>query len=137
MPENQDEFIPTRTSLLSRLKNWDDQESWKDFFETYWKMIYSVAKRSGLNDAEAQDIVQETILAVAKKMPNFHYDPALGSFKSWLMLIVRRRIIDYLRKVGREPQHHPASATPTTSATGTGIMERIPDPGGDQINRIY
>src|SRR5688572_618544 len=36
-----DEFIPTRQSLLSRLRDWDDRESWNDFFETYWKLIYS------------------------------------------------------------------------------------------------
>src|SRR5262245_26880462 len=61
MPPQSDEFIPTRVSLLHRLKNWDDQESWKIFFETYWKLLYSVARRSGLAEAEAQDIVQETI----------------------------------------------------------------------------
>src|SRR5437867_9760199 len=139
MPAKEDEFIPTRTSLLSRLKNWDDQESWKDFFDTYWRMLYSVARRSGLNDAEAQDVVQETVLAVAKKMPNFHYDPAIGSFKSWLMLIIRRRIIDYLRKLGRDPQHHQARPVPGSDAsgTGTGMMERIADPAGDKIDQIY
>ncbi len=34
-----EEFIPTRYSLLSRLQNWDDQESWKDFFDTFWLLI--------------------------------------------------------------------------------------------------
>src|SRR5262245_16838946 len=82
--DEADEFIPTRHSLLSRLKNWDDQESWRDFFNTYWKLVYSVALRAGLADAEAQDVVQETIFSVAKQMRGFHYDPALGSFKSWL-----------------------------------------------------
>ena len=40
MDQQPDEFIPTRRSLLSRLKNWDDQDSWRDFFNTYWKLIY-------------------------------------------------------------------------------------------------
>jgi len=31
--------IPTRSSLLGRLKDWEDQESWRDFFETYWRLI--------------------------------------------------------------------------------------------------
>ena len=145
MPVKDEEFIPTRTSLLGRLKNWDDQESWKEFFDTYWKMLYSVARRAGLAEAEAQDIVQETIIGVAKKMPNFQYDPAVGSFKSWLMLIIRRRIIDYFRKRGREFQRPASSSEPAArlarhdpgSATGTGTIERIPDPDGDQIHRIY
>ena len=80
MAAPRDEFIPTRHSLISRLKDWDDQESWKEFFDTYWKLLYSVALKSGLSDAEAQDVVQDTIVAVAKKMPEFHFDPALGSF---------------------------------------------------------
>jgi RNA polymerase sigma-70 factor (ECF subfamily) len=144
MPVKDEEFIPTRTSLLRRLKNWDDQQSWNEFFNTYSKMLYSVARRAGLNEAEAEDLVQETIIAVAKQMPNFHYDPQIGSFKSWLMLIIRRRIIDYFRKRQRDRQNVAAGDSPVRiahnpadSATGTGTMERIPDPQGEQISRIY
>jgi len=95
---NTDEFIPTRRSLLSRLKSWQDQDSWREFFDTYWRLIYRVATKAGLDDAAAQDVVQDTILSVAQRMPGFKYDPALGSFKSWLMLVIRRRIADHLRK---------------------------------------
>src|SRR5215510_10488861 len=98
MHMDPDEFIPTRRSLLSRLKSWDNQDSWREFFSTYWRLIYSVAIKAGLKDAEAQDVVQDTILSVAQRMPGFKYDPALGSFKSWLLLIIRRRIADQLRK---------------------------------------
>jgi RNA polymerase sigma-70 factor (ECF subfamily) len=84
--------------LLSRLKSWNDQESWRDFFDTYGRLIYRAARQAGLSDAEAQDAVQETILSVAKQMPNFHYDPALGSFKSWLLQVTRSRINDAWRR---------------------------------------
>ena len=57
---------PTRYSLLSRLQNWDDQDSWRDFFDTYWRLIYSVAIKSGLTENEAQEVVQETVIAVAR-----------------------------------------------------------------------
>src|SRR5437016_4761776 len=95
---NDNEFIPTRRSLLSRLRNWDDQESWRKFFEAYGRLIYSVAIKGGLTDAEAQDVVQETVLVVARKIPGFKYDPALGSFKSWLLLITRRKIEKQFKK---------------------------------------
>src|SRR5262249_33855244 len=100
MRVKEEEFIPTRTSLLRRLKNWDDNKSWEEFFNTYGKMIYSVVRRSPVKvkEADCEDLVQETIIAVAKRMPGFHYDPKIGSFKSWLMTIIRRRIIDYSRK---------------------------------------
>lgn len=90
--------IPTRYSLLSRLQDWDDQDSWKDFFDTYWRLIYSVAMKSGLSEAEAQDVVQETVICVAKDLPKFKKDRSLGSFKGWLRNITHWRIGDQLRK---------------------------------------
>lgn len=84
---------------MSRLRNLGDSESWHDFFETYWRLIYNVARKSGLSDDQAQDVVQETVIAVARKIPEFQYDPAKGSFKHWLLLICRRRIQDQLRRV--------------------------------------
>lgn len=95
-------LFPTRQSLLSRLRDWDDQQSWQEFFDNYWRLIYGAAIKTGLSDAEAQDVVQETILTVAKKMPGFKYDPSIGSFRSWLLLITRRRIADYLEDQSRE-----------------------------------
>src|SRR6266496_5409417 len=64
-----EKLIATRWSLLSRLKDWGDRDSWQEFFDTYWRLIYDVASKSGLRDAEAQDVVQEVLLAVARKMP--------------------------------------------------------------------
>lgn len=93
--------IPTRYTLLSRLQDWDDQESWRVFFDTYWRLIYSVAIRSGLGEAEAQDVVQETIICVAKDIQKFKRDRAAGSFKGWLRNLTRWRIADQLRKRGR------------------------------------
>ena len=93
-----EDFIPTRYSLLSRLQNWDDRDSWKDFFDTYWRLIYAVALKSGLTEAEAQDVVQETIISVAKNIQKFKRDRKLGSFKGWLRNLTRWRIADQLRK---------------------------------------
>ena len=94
-----EDSLPTRRSLLSRLRNLGDSESWRTFFDTYWRLIYNVARKSGLSDDQAQEVVQETVIAVARKMPEFQYDPAKGSFKHWLLLICRRRIHDHLRRV--------------------------------------
>jgi RNA polymerase sigma factor (sigma-70 family) len=127
-------FIPTRRSLLSRLKNWDDAESWRDFFDTYWRLIYSVAIKAGLNDAEAQDVVQETVLSVARRMPNFKYDPAVGSFKSWLLLITRRRIADHFRKRRRGD----ARCEPIPdNASETAFLERVLDPAGGDLEAVW
>jgi RNA polymerase sigma-70 factor (ECF subfamily) len=90
--------VPTRYSLLSRLEDRGDHDSWKDFFDTYWRLIYSVAVKSGLTEAEAQDAVQETIISVARDIHKFKRDRTLGSFKGWLRNIIRWRIADQLRK---------------------------------------
>ena len=67
MNQARHDSIPTRHSLLNRLKDWRDEASWREFFELYWELIYNVARKAGLNDAEAQKVVQETVIAVAKK----------------------------------------------------------------------
>jgi RNA polymerase sigma factor (sigma-70 family) len=128
------EFIPTRQSLLSRLKNWNDQESWKVFFDTYWKLIYSAAIRAGLTDAEAQDVVQETVLSVLKSMPRFEYDPAKGSFKSWLMRLTGWRIADQLRKRQRGVDRRKSAAG---TSTGTATIERVADPAGLGLQALW
>lgn len=130
----RDEFIPTRRSLLTRLKHWDDQRGWQEFFDTYGKLLHSVARRAGFNDADAQDIVQETIVAVARHMPEFRYDPAIGSFKSWLLTILRRRIADRFRKRRREPVIADAAMDADSK---TALLERTPDPAGPEFERIW
>jgi len=98
MVELPEELIPTRASLIQRLKNSEDQASWQEFFETYSRLIYGVAVKRGLTKSEAQDVVQETMIAVARHMPAFKYDATIGSFKTWLLNMTRWRIADQLRK---------------------------------------
>jgi RNA polymerase sigma-70 factor (ECF subfamily) len=129
-----DELIPTRRSLLSRLKDWDDQESWRDFFNTYWRLIYGVALKAGLTEAEAQDVVQETVLSVAKKMRDFHYDPSLGSFKGWLLQLTRWRITDQLRK---RPPHLVHAAPCAHGDPRTSTAERVVDPGSLELDAVW
>jgi RNA polymerase sigma-70 factor (ECF subfamily) len=103
MNRQADDSLLTRQTLLSRLRDLDDRESWRTFFDLYWRLLYTVACRSGLDDAAAQEIVQETVIAVARKMPDFRYDPASGTFRQWLLRITRRRIVDHLRLRYRQP----------------------------------
>lgn len=99
---DESDWLPTRRSLLSRLRVWDDRESWSVFYETYGRLLFSYARRAGLGAAEAEDVVQDTVVSVARELPDFRYDPARGSFKGWLHQIVRRRVVDHLRRLPRE-----------------------------------
>ncbi len=128
-----EELIPTRDSLLSRLKDRNDQESWQDFFNTYWKLVYGVAIKAGLTDQEAQEVVQETVITVARRIPEFRYDPAVCSFKTWLLNLTRWRIVDQLRK--RKPEFGSRRRKSETARTPT--VERIPDPAGMDLDEVW
>ncbi len=131
--DGPDESIPTRQSLLSRLKDAGDQESWSAFFDTYWKLIYRAAVRAGLNHAEAQDVVQETISTVCRKMPGFSYDPAKGSFKAWLLRQTSWRISDQFRK--RIPVR--SSRRKLDDSTRTATVDRIPDSAVPALEQLW
>ena len=110
-----EDSIPTRYSLLSRMQDREDQDSWKDFFDTYWRLIYSFAIKSGLTDAEAQDVVQETVISVARDIQKFKRDRTLGSFKGWLRNLTRWRIADQFRERTRGVPAENNLSTPSPS----------------------
>ena len=129
-----DELLPTRDSLLRRLKDWEDQASWEDFFNSYWRLIYGVAMKAGLTDAEAQDVVQETVIAVAKKIKDFEVGSQHGSFKAWLLKLTRWRIADQFRK--RLPPAGPVKrASEDTAHTAT--TDRIADPASLNLEALW
>lgn len=127
-----DSFLPTRQSLLSRLRDCDDQAGWREFFETYWRLIYNVARKSGLAEAEAQDVVQTTFIYLTRKMPKFRYDRAQGSFKSWLRVVTRSRIAVWRR--GEKTQPPPGEDWADDRERR---LEEVPDPAGDSLDEIW
>lgn len=128
-PAEDTDLLATRASLLGRVKDMADQSSWQDFFDTYWRLIYSTARKAGLTPEESQDAVQDTLAAVARNITEFRYDPARCSFKSWLLLITRQRIIWQLRK---RPPASSQSAPSDHDGPRTATIDQIPDPvGGD------
>jgi len=138
-PQEKDDVIiqayaKTRKSLIARLDNWEDQRTWDEFYQTYWRLIYSVAIKAGLRPEEAFDCVQETVLSIAKQSKKKLYDPEQGSFKTWLMNMTRWRINDQFRKRKKD-----------TAMTGgdwdddrkTAVIDRIEDPNGDVLERLW
>ncbi len=131
---DETKFLATRSTLLSRIKDDGEEEGWVDFFNIYWKLIYNVARKAGLSDADAQDVVQETILTVKRKIKDFDYDRNKGSFKGWLKVITRSRITDHWRKQSRridKPNKHVNEDDQVNSD------ESIPDPRGFELERIW
>lgn len=132
-PHPGQDSIPTRESLLDRLKDFGDDRSWGDFYDTYHRLIYAVALRAGLSESEAQDAIQETFISVAKKMDGFRIDKN-KSFKAWLMVITRRRIADQYR---RRPKLIQVNHRNPENSSRTSILEQIPDPEGLGIDALW
>lgn len=118
----------TRRSLLTRLKDLGDDQGWQRFSDTYGGVIHGLALKAGCSPTEADEVLQETLISVAKEMPGFRYDPARGSFKSWLFCIVRRRIADQFRRRARQERN---------LADGGSELGEVPDPAGDPLTPLW
>jgi len=134
--KDQDAESPYRTcsNLLDRLKNPEDQEAWQRCNDLYSPLLFSVALKAGLRMTEAEEVRQQTLIALVKKMQTFKYDRSAGSFRSFLLHTAYWRIKDQLRK--RQPQLQPLRDNPiVTDRTAT--VERIPDPKGFRLEEIW
>ena len=124
-------LLETRSSLINRLKATINGESWEVFFNTYWELIYSVARRKGLSEADSQDIVQETILKVHKSLDRFQYNRDRGSFKGWLCTIPRSRLVEHYKKKQRQPP------TQQPREDEDDPFVNLADPQGPELDRIW
>src|SRR5262245_16830232 len=89
------EIPPTRASLLVRLRDPGDEAAWREFVELYGPLVYGYARKQGLQDADAADLTQEVLLAVAGAVGRLDYDPGRGSFRNWLFTVVRNKLSNW------------------------------------------
>lgn len=90
--------LPTRGSLLARVKNLEDHQAWQEFCDTYRGLMMRLAFKAGLREDEAEEVVQEVFVSLARNIGEFVYDPSQCSFKHWLTQMVRWRIGDQYQK---------------------------------------
>jgi RNA polymerase sigma factor (sigma-70 family) len=94
----------TRASLLVRLRDPNDGEAWKEFVRLYAAVIYGFARKRGLQDADAADLMQEVLRSVAAAVGRLNYDPGKGTFRGWLYSITRNKIYNFLEARARHPR---------------------------------
>jgi RNA polymerase sigma factor (sigma-70 family) len=93
----------TRASLILRLKSSDDADAWREFVAIYGPFVYRFARRSGFQDVDAHELVQNVLLAVVKAIDRWQYDSERARFRSWLFTIARNQLMDLLRKKRGRP----------------------------------
>ncbi|HJT78063.1 MAG TPA: sigma-70 family RNA polymerase sigma factor [Gemmataceae bacterium] len=101
---------PTRASLLVRLRDPRDAAAWRQFVDLYAPVVYGYLRKQGLQDADAADLCQDALVAVAGAVGRLEYDPAKGAFRNWLFTIVRRKLANW-----REAQARRARGTGDTA----------------------
>jgi RNA polymerase sigma-70 factor (ECF subfamily) len=93
----------TRPSLLLRLRDASDSDSWEEFARVYGPVICSYCRRRGLQQADADDVAQEVLGQVARSIGTFDYQPGRGRFRDWLGTVTRHKISRWAETRGRGP----------------------------------
>jgi RNA polymerase sigma-70 factor (ECF subfamily) len=114
----------TRQSLLIRLRDPADERAWAEFTEIYGPLVHRLARRRGLQEVDAQDLVQDLFGCVARAIDRYDPDPARGSFRGWLSRIARNLILNLLAAQRRRPQ-----------ATGDSDVQRLLDAQPDPTSK--
>jgi RNA polymerase sigma factor (sigma-70 family) len=116
----------THMTLLTRLKDEIDDDSWRELVRLYGPVVYGYARRRGLGDAEAADLMQEVLRSAARNVETMEYEPRGGTFSGWLFTVTRNKIRNYLPAQKRRPRWTGDIDSPFTS-----VSDQEPEPDSD------
>src|SRR5436190_18673733 len=94
----------TRASLLVRLRDGGDTGAWQEFVHLYAPVIYGFARKRGLQDADAADLMQDVLRSLSTAVHRLEYDPVRGTFRGWLFTVTRNKVFNFLESRSRRVQ---------------------------------
>jgi len=148
MQSSDGDTVHTRASIVEGLQS-GDADRWQEFYRLYAPVLRSFALKAGLTETETDEVVQETCIGVAKNIGEFHYDPKVCRFKSWLLNLASWRVKNQFVKRRRwDERVHKSMGEPLLGAAGlaalsqsddqrTATIERLADPSGQTIDTIW
>src|ERR1700722_16259521 len=116
------EIPPTRASLLVRLRDPRDEAAWTQFVDLYTPLVYGYVRKQGLQNADAADLSQDVLGAVAGAVGELDYDPCRGAFRNWLFTVVRRKLSNWRRARKCRPD------SGGNGAAAHELLEQLPAP---------
>ncbi|MEM7782014.1 MAG: sigma-70 family RNA polymerase sigma factor [Planctomycetota bacterium] len=126
----------TSKSLLLRIRDQKDEQSWRTFETIYGQIVRSYCIQKKLQPSDTDDIVQEVLTAVSKAIRSFEYDPSKGKFRGWLGTITANKIKDFLHRKSRRRE----SLMPM-GVEDTRVHHQFADPDNDWVKifseRVY
>ncbi len=109
----------TRNSLLLKVRDSANAEAWEEFAAIYRPVIYRLARRRGLQDADAEDLAQRVLVSVSEAIRTWEKDERRGTFRAWLLRVARNAIINALTRT-----------RPDAAVGGTSVLEQLEAHGG-------
>ena len=138
MGNRESSSIQTHPSLLQRLVR-KDGESWNEFYRIYGRLVRDFAMKAGLTETEADEVVQETAIAIARHLPEYHYNREVCRFKTWLLNQASWRIKDQFRKRRTATNRivDPVKPKDGEESSRTAAIDRVPDPASLDLDALF
>ena len=122
------EFPETRSSLLAHVRSPENLEAWEEFVLVYRPVIYRMARRRGMQDADAQDIVQTVLTRVAGAIGRWEKKDPSSRFRHWLRRVAKNAILTALSRAPRDPASGGSSVRD--------LLDEVPAPPSDVEQEI-